>query len=264
MGLEECAEEGRRQLPVKLAIEAALRMQGDRFGTSANIRFVAPLRSAKVLAHFTNRRDVSRNCACERSEKMKKTTRVLFGVTAVLACGFIIGLAVTLMVSTGCRQRVQRTQQRKTTNGAARKVLEKKWGVFDIDYSRTLSPDYEVRVFHHEGDVMFRVEYKNRPIGEMRVNTRHIEAVMTPYKVIDDDKPDNISVFCDGTSITTVRWLTEGDNTIMLLDRNNDGFPELRTTSSSTERVHEDIKPIFTLKEKKNKSVEEMELFEKK
>jgi hypothetical protein len=53
------------------------------------------------------------------------------------------------------------------------------------------------------------------------------------------------------------RWITEVSNTIFLIDKNGDGFPEIRHTTTPDTRRVETVTPVFTLEKENKPSIEQ-------
>ena len=132
-----------------------------------------------------------------------------------------------------------------------------RYGVYKLEHRHSLSNGYEAVVFRSNGDARFEV-WKGKfpdghPVCQMEFDADgHVDAWIPPYKSVEQGTlPDGVKVRCDGKKIIVTRFITKGSNTIFLIDRGNDGFPEERCTITPTERIYESIRPFFTSEKKR-------------
>jgi len=119
-----------------------------------------------------------------------------------------------------------------------------KHGVFDILHTESINPNFEVQLLRHEDSVRFYSEFKGRPICEMEVDPRGTRSVVSSY-CSPVAVADEITIVYDGSKMSTIRWTTTETNTVVLYDRDGDGYPEMRTTSDGMgRRIVETLKPV--------------------
>jgi hypothetical protein len=130
-----------------------------------------------------------------------------------------------------------------------------KWGVYDVVYSRQIDKEFSARVLATDDDILLRILHRGDVVGELSYYSNQTKSVLSPFPR-DYDDLTSITSFCEGTNIITVRWLMQGTNSVILLDRDNDGIPEKRSTHKGDDVLMESITPTYQIW-KKDKEAEQ-------
>lgn len=112
-----------------------------------------------------------------------------------------------------------------------------KWGVYEVLHRERFQDGYEAVLLKSADSALFRVEYNGQPICETEVDPEQTRAVVTPYR--SGHLSDDVTVFYRDGKITSVNFMTQGEDTVVLFDLDGDGYPERRATLRS------DGNPIF-------------------
>ncbi len=131
------------------------------------------------------------------------------------------------------------------------------YGVYTVDYKHRIDSEKEVRVMVDDDSVMIWIEHCGEPIAQMRYYSNVVDSAITAYRSTVKGQANDMTMFCNGYRFRTVRNFSDGTNTTTLMDLHNDGyFPEQRVISNPTNRIVENVKPVFTLKRETDKTVE--------
>lgn len=103
-----------------------------------------------------------------------------------------------------------------------------KWGLYEVLHRERFQDDYEAILLKSDDSVRFKVEYKGQPICETEVDPEQTRTVVTPYR--SGHLSDDVTVFYRDGKITSVNFMTQGEDTVVLFDLDGDGYPERRAT----------------------------------
>lgn len=103
-----------------------------------------------------------------------------------------------------------------------------KWGLYEVLHRERFQDDYEAILLKSDDSVRFNVEYKGQPICETEVDPEEIRAVVGRYR--SGHPSDDVTVFYRDGKTTSVNFLPQGEDTVVLFDLDGDGYPERRAT----------------------------------
>ena len=132
-----------------------------------------------------------------------------------------------------------------------------KWGIYEVVHREPFQDDYEAILLKSDDSVRFKVEYKGQPICETEVDPEETRAVVGRYR--SGHLSDDITVFCRDGKITSVNFMTQGEDTVVLFDLDGDGYPERRATlcpDPSSGMVEEQLAPQVVSSRRPSKAPE--------
>lgn len=105
-------------------------------------------------------------------------------------------------------------------------TTEKK-GIWDVVYRERIQDDYEVFLLRNGSSVQFWTEYKGEPDCQTEIDPTCTRTALSSYRFGNDEE---VALLCDGGKVVYSRWqgLSQGTNTLFLVDRDGDGYPETR------------------------------------
>ena len=117
-----------------------------------------------------------------------------------------------------------------------------KWGVYTMIHEEQLQNGFSVRTIRHQDNVRCQVFRGEVLVGELDVDDGNIKTVVSSYQKLDAGVDENMSVSYNGENFFTALMTAKEEGSVMIIDRDGDGFPDVKVESRGDEGRIQQIK----------------------
>lgn len=120
-----------------------------------------------------------------------------------------------------------------------------KWGVYTVTHEERLPDGSTVRTIRHDDHVRCQILKGERVVGEISLDDGHIKTVLSAYQQESAGLDEVMTVFYDQEHFSSVYHLAEENASVMIIDKDGDGLPDVKAERSREGSLIQGIRHAF-------------------